>query len=293
MFLNLLCLLFALFSSLALPCASCGGGGDDPLILYPNEKWKVYVGQSKTFNFKNISSEGIQVTEGGVTSKDQLTISGGVSFSERIFTTFTLPLIVNHIESSSRMAMGDPSFSTRYTFVLPSIAEPIFLPQLQLIFGFKPAIARSVRDSQDLKTLIDVFGTGFSEAKVGLDLWYGLYALKMGMALVLTQGFSRTFDKVIYSPSLGNILTLTTSYQWNQIFKTTVGINRDYKGELAMNRTNLENSDQLNHSVFMNQDFMLVNDSTLRLSYLRTAAILNNRNTSQINSLSIACMKSF
>ncbi len=292
-FLKSILLSLALFSSYALPCASCGSGGDDPLILYPNEKWKLYLGESRTFNYKNISSKGEYVTAGGVTSKDQLTFSSGVSFSERAFSTIAVPMILNHVEQGSRFAFGDPSLAARYTFVLPSIADPVFLPQVQLIAGYKQAISRSIRETLAPKTLVDVFGTGFSEAKLGVDVWYGLYDFKLGMAWTLVQPFSRTFGDGSYSPSLGNRLTFTLGYQWNYSLRTTAGINRDYKGTLSKDGETLAESDQLNYGFFMTQDLLAWDGYTFRLSYARQAALLTNRNTSQIDSLSLACMKAF
>ena len=134
----------ASFCCLSLPlaysCASCGSGGEDPLILYPNESDKILVGAARTAGLRNIDKNGSEATAGGPTERHAFTLAYGHSFSMRSFATLTLPMLRNAREGTAKTAMGDPSFATRYTLHMASLTNP-WVPQVQILAGFKPGLA--------------------------------------------------------------------------------------------------------------------------------------------------------
>ena len=51
-------MLLSFISTKALACASCGSGGDDPLILYPWEDFKIYAGFARSEGFTLLDAAG-------------------------------------------------------------------------------------------------------------------------------------------------------------------------------------------------------------------------------------------
>jgi hypothetical protein len=221
--------------------------------------------------------------------KETATFSAGHSFSPRSFATLTIPYGRNILGSSTRTSIGDPSIATRYTIVMQSFMEP-FIPQIQLTAGYKHAVATSIHDSNEMKTLLDVFGTGFSEAKGGLDVWYGQSNLKIGTAYTFVAPLKRTFSGSEYQPGAGHRATASIGYAlWG--LKATIGANREQRGNMRINGASQPNSAQLNHSAFATTELMLSPVDILRLSFARQAAFGENRNTAQSQSLTFAYMK--
>lgn len=280
----------ALGAGRARACASCGSGGDDPLILYPNESLKFYLGLSQLSDFHNVDPDGSLSTAGGPSSKETLTLSGGYAISPRAFVTLTAPYIRNSLDGDSRSAFGDPSLAGRYSVVMQSLAQP-WVPQVQLIAGYKHAQARSLRESNEMKTLIDVFGNGFSEAKMGVDVWYGMAAVKFGAAHTVSKPLKRDFDDVTYEPGLVQRSTTSLGYLWAESWKTTIGMSRELRGALKVDGASQPNSQQQNNSAFLNLDVMTSALDSVRLSYARQAFAFRNQNTTSSRSVSMAYMR--
>ena len=272
-----------------LACASCGSGGEDPLILYPNEGRKAYAAWSRAAGFRNIEPNGAQATAGGPSTKDSLVAAVGQRLSLRSFATLTLPFLRNARGSDSRSSLGDPILAARYTLVMANLADP-WVPQVQLVASFKQALARSLRESHE-PTLIDVFGSGFSEARAGVDLWYGEGAVKFGGAQSVIVPLARRFDGERYQPGLGSRGTLTLGYSWIDAAKTLVGINRDQRAALSLEGEELTDSEQVSTSVFLTQDYRPDEDQMLRLTWSRQAALGENRNTARSNTITLAYMR--
>lgn len=277
-------------ASSALGCASCGSGGDDPMILYPNERNKLYFGLSRSSNFQNVDSDGTLSTAGGPEVKEAATLSYGHGFTPRSFATITLPFIRNVLDDSTETSPGDPSVAGRYTVVMQSIAEPL-LPQVQVVAGYKHAQATSIHDTQELKTQIDVFGTGFSEAKAGVDVWYGQGDVKLGAAHTIIAPQERSFDDVSYQPGIGHRSTLSVGYSVG-VLKGTIGANRERRGPLRVDGVEQDSSKQLNNSAFVTTEWMATPMDVVRMTVARQAAFGQNQSTARSNSLSIAYMRS-
>ena len=194
--------------SIARACASCGSGGDDPLILYPNERIKDYFGLSQSSNFKNIDPDGSESTSGGPNTKQTFTLATGRALSTRSFAAFTVPYIRNLRDGKTIAGVGDVSVAGRYSAILQSIDEPL-IPQLQVLFGYKVATGRSTHNSQELKTLMDVTGTGFDEIKTGIDIWWGISRIKPGFSQLFLFPQAKSFQGVRHQP--GNISRTTAA----------------------------------------------------------------------------------
>jgi len=288
----LLCLWGLLTAGQALACASCGSGGDDPLILYPNEVDKIYVAVARTTALKNIDASGHYSTAGGPTTKDTLSLAYGHAFTPRAFMTGTLPMLRNSRQGASKSSSGDPSLAARYTAIMASMVDP-WTPQLQLLVGYKQSLTRSIHDSADLRTGLDVFGSGFSEAKVGVDIWLGQNAVLAGGAISLVKAMARSFDGVRYEPGFASRATATAGYLYSSEWRTTFGVNREQRATLKTDGAAQPNSAQLNYSAFITQDWMLSPLADVRLSLGRRAAFGANQNTARSDAVTIAYMRSY
>lgn len=282
----------ALLIAASLACASCGSGGDEPMILYPNESAKAYLGVTHASGFRTVGVEGDYTEAAGPESKDTVTISLGKSLTRRSFITAAFPYARNERDGKSQQSLMDPSISARYTVVMQTIADP-WIPQVQFLVGYKTAQARSIRETQSPGDLLDVFGTGFPEWRVGVDLWYGLEALKFGAAWVQAYPQKRYLAGHEYQPGAGQRATGTIAYNWIPMFKSTIGVNREQRGDSAIDGEVNPQSDQVNQAAFVNQDWMLTPLDSLRLGYSRQAAFGANRNTARSVNISMAYMRSF
>lgn len=289
---RLVLLVAVLAAPRAWACASCGSGGDDPLILYPNELTKAYLGFTRTSGFRNVDKDGELSAAGGPEAKDALVIAAGRTLTPRAFVTATLPVLRNVKDGASKSAAGDPSVGGRYAFVLQSLAQP-WRPQVQGVLSYKHAQARSLRESEEMKTLLDVFGTGFHEIRTGIDVWYGMTAVKAGVAHGATFYRATDFEGLRYAPGPSQRTTLATGYGWTSSAKTLIGANRERKDGLSVDGARLPDSDQLSHGVFVTQDLMVDPSSSVRLTLSRAAAFGVNKNTARSSGVTMAYARAF
>jgi len=276
----------------AKACASCGSGGDDPLILYPNEHHKVFVGVGSMGGFRNIGPSGELLTAGGPTRRYTTTLALGHSFSPRSFATMTIPYIRNVRDGDSRAGMGDPSLSARYTVVMPSIVDP-WIPQVQVLGGYRAGAARSLRNTEDPKTLLDVLGSGFAEARSGIDVWYGQWSTLFGLAHIVSYPFSQVYDSVTYQPGLTHRSTVTVGYRWLPHIKTLLGTNREAHDPIQIEGQPSPDSDQINYSTFLTQDYMLNQLTMVRLTASQLGAYGPIKNGVRASTLMFAYMQAF
>lgn len=274
-----------------LACASCGSGGDDPLILYPNESIKVYAGATRSFDFENINPDGSKATAGGPELKDALRFAVGKSLGLRSFATLTLSEIINRRDGRIKQGFSDPSLSGRYTIILATMTEP-WVPQVQILAGYKSNRARSIRGARD-PDLLDVYGSGFSEYRVGIDLWYGLSDVKFGTAYIRSFSEPKAYDDVTYKPGDISRLTVTTGYMWFSFLKTMVGVNRENQAPSYASAEKLPQSEKLTHSYFINQDVQVDYSNMLRFSFAQQAGLLKNRNTARYKTMGLAYTRSW
>jgi len=276
----------------ARACASCGSGGDDPMILYPTESWKAYVGFSRTSDFENIDTQGAIKEEFGPTTRNSSVFALGHSFSPRWFATASAPYIVNKREEYEQSGWGDPSLATRYTAVQQTMAEA-WIPQVQLIAGYRSGSATSPFDSEDAARL-DVRGTGFAEGRTGIDVWHGMFDWKAGFAQTVAVPFGSR-DTEIGEVKAGNTYRTTVSfgYGWTDQAKVIAGVNREQVSQSTLDGDKVANSERLSHGIFASFDFKVERLTMVRLTATRAASILQNRNATRSQAATLALMRSF
>lgn len=282
----------SLAASRAVACASCGSGGDDVMVLYPNEEQKLYAGFARQGGFRNIDTDGEDRTAGGPERRETMALAYGRAFSRRSFATLTLPLHRNILGDESASGIGDPVLAGRYTLVMQNLAEPI-LPQVQLIFGYKHAQATSIHDTEEPKTLLDVFGSGFSEARGGIDVWFGQSMVKPGIAVNANYPLAKRYADKTLQPGYGTrataSLALSAPAPWR--LKSALGVNRESRAELQIDGKLQSDSASVNHSGFATVDIGLDPEGSLRVSYSRQAWFGNNRNTASSSTMACAYMR--
>ena len=290
--LSIFSLMFFSFAEPLQACASCGSGGDDPMVLYPSETWKAYIGLSRAGDFEGVNRDGNTFKEYGPEFRNITLVSFGRSFSPRFFGTVTAPYIVNKRERFERSGWGDPLTSLRYTVVQQSLADEM-IPQIQLLASFRPGDAPSIYNYEDPAKL-DVRGSGFAETRAGVDLWSGMSSWKYGFAQTFSSpvaGRSTEFGYV--RPGVTYRSTATFGYGWNQDTKVVTGINRELVTPASIDGTLQPQTDSLQHGVFVSADTMVERRTSIRLTAQRAASLLANRNTNRNQSFSLAMTRSF
>lgn len=283
-------ILVSLCQNEARACASCGSGGDDPLILYPNDDVRIYLALSRATDFKTVDINGTEGTDAGPQFKDALTFAIGKSISPETFVTVTLPYLQNLKNGDSKKAIGDPIFAFRHSVLMQNI-EALYLPQIQLALAYKYAHARAIQDAES-PALLDVFGTGVSETKLGIDVFWGMSDLKGGFAHSFYLPSDRQFESIHVEPGIGQRSTLTLGYGIDGLGKTVFGINRETRGERRDDGKIIPRSSETNHSAFISVDATLTSLDMIRLTISKRAALLENKNTSRANSVTLAYLRS-
>jgi hypothetical protein len=285
-------ILFFLSASQALACASCGSGGDDPMILYPWESWKAYVSIARTGEIESLDNQGDTVASYGPKVRNTTTVAMGHSFSPRLFATATAPYIVNRRDEYDRSSWGDPLLALRYTALQQTMANDL-MPQIQLVASYRTGQATSKYDQTDSQQL-DVFGSGIPEGRAGFDIWSGMYDWKGGFAQTMTVPIG-TKDTIMGKTQAGYIFrsTLTLGYGWLDNFKLLVGLNRDQTTRSRVDGVVVDDSDILAHGTFLTADAKVERNSTVRLTWNRSASIFANRNATRSQTFTMAVMRSF
>lgn len=271
----------------ALACASCGSGGGDPLILYPNEDLKIFSSFGMQKITREVSTESKRGEVFGPDTKYPLVLSLGARLHTRSFVTLTSGYQFNVKKDRSGQGALDPSLLVRYTAVSQSFDEP-WIPQIQGLLGYKLSTGRSIHTSRD-KDLVDITSTGFDEGKIGIDLWHGMFDVKGGLAFLGILPQPRTESDGSKNEA-GPIQrwTITGAYQLSDALKLTAGLNRQSSGKRRYENQSVDNSETLDHSGFLNMDFMGYDTQTVRLGATKTALLSGDRLTTEAYSLSLA-----
>ena len=272
----------------ALACASCGSSGDDPLVMFPNESAKMLLSFSQVSGFRNIDSRGQESAAGGPDSKQSLGLSAGKAISHRSFVTLTGSVLKNVKGDQEKNSLGDPSLSGRYTLVMLSLDE-IYTPQVQLSYGYKHQIAKGIRDSKE-RFLLDVGGTGFSDLRAGVDVWYGLWSIKPGIAFSVVNPIAKEIHGKTYDPGLIYRSTTSVSYLTDQNFKLGLGTNREYKTSIAI-KNGISTEAQLTNAWFASAELIQGSGSSVKFSLLNQGRIFENYNTARSISLTGSFIK--
>jgi hypothetical protein len=273
-------------------CASCGSGGDDPMILYPWENWKVYGGFARTADFETMDASGRPGTETGPEARNTTLVSMGHTWNPRLFSTLSAPYIVNKRRDRQMSGWGDPILASRYTLIPQTMADEA-IPQIQLLGSLRAGSATSVYETQDPNRL-DVRGSGLPEVRAGIDVWQGMSDYKAGLAQTITVPIGvKITDVGEQKPGVGFRTTLTAGRGWGDTAKCIAGINREYVTSRQLNGQPIEDSDMVSHSIFVTADGKVERDTTVRVTWSKAAAVFENRNVSRNQSFTLAMMRAF
>ena len=181
--------------------------------------------------------------------------------------------------------------SGRYT-ILPMTLANEYRPQIQFLASYKPALAKSVHESKDPDGL-DIFGNGFHQFRLGLDIWSGMTWLQYGIAQSVAFSLPKTVSDHKLQAGREYRTVFSLAHTFEETAKLVLGISRLYVEEKKDQDRKVANSDQTNHSLFMTGEYFVDASSAVRLTLARQAAVSYNRNTLRSDSLTIAYMRSF
>ena len=285
--------LFALESGCLAPavyaCASCGSGGGDPLILYPNEQWKVYVGSSQQVHIKDVDYNGRLSSGYEPSEKNAFTVATGMLLGKRSFATLTVPYMQNVRPGATRTGLGDASAAARYT-VIPQSFDAPWLPQVQLILGIKPSTSHSIHDDGNPMT---AFGNGYNDLKAGVDVWFGMDEVVGGLAEVLTYSLSRRDHGIKDQPGISSRTTVDVGYKFGESGKILVGWNHQFASARRYAGKLIANSDTVDDSGFATYDFQFTPMDTLRLTITKSIVTSSSMNSIDAEGYNIAFIKAF
>ncbi|NDE15418.1 hypothetical protein EBZ80_10860 [bacterium] len=278
----------------AMACASCGSGGDDPLVLFPAESLKIYAGATVTPTLASTGPDGEILTSSGPDRRATTTVAAGVALSRRAFLTVSDAIVSNARGDASRSGPGDPVLSGRYTLVMPQLAQPL-VPQVQLLGGYRPAIATSIHDATDAN-LLDVFGSGFDEWRAGFDVWFGMFPVKPGFALIMTESIPARHNDILLQP--GRLYRATTSLTgvaelpfldgstWP--LKIAAGLTNDQRGPALQDGDSVPASRQSATGAFASADVGVSSSGNIKVSLARQGIAGRIRNAVASTSWTVA-----
>jgi len=271
----------------AVACASCGSGGGDPLILYPNEDLKFYFSLGHQKVEKEVSAASKRDDVYGPKQKTNALLSLGLRLHYDLFTTFTTGLQFNQREGHKGQGVVDPSLLFRYTIVNQTFEKPWY-PQIQGVLGYKHAQGTSIHSSKE-PDLVDVTSSGYSDIKIGFDVWYGMHDIRGGIAYLRLISLPRKeSDGSKNENGLTHRWTATLGYQLSAMFKVTGGLNRQTTEARRYQGSLVDDSEIQDHSAFVNLDFMGYESQSVRLGYVQSALLPTDRLTTQTQSMTLA-----
>jgi hypothetical protein len=278
----------------ALACASCGSGGDDPLVLFPAETFKTMVGSSWTPFLDAAGPDGKPLVSLGPESRIISFFAAGVAFSNRGFLTFSQAFLRNQREKRAVYTAGDPALSGRYTILMPQLSQPV-VPQVQLVGGIRPALARSAAESKD-PALLDVGGSGHDEYRAGIDIWMGMLPyVKPGLAATVTESMARNISGATLKPGRLTRITasLTSTLLWPLEswlgplpLKVTTGLTFDRRAPMVQDGDEVADSAQLSRGLFASGD--ISPGDSLKVTWSRQGAFGETKNSALASSLALS-----
>ena len=272
--------------SAAWACASCSAGGDDPLVLYPNETWKLYLSAGRQAQFTFLKADGTAGVGINPDTRDAFTLAVGHAITRRVFATVALPLVRNAVGSDAAWGLGDLSLASRWTVVPQDFVDP-YIPQVQLLGGYRNAIGRSGFDSVAGDGL-DEFGQGVDEGRLGVDVWFGMFAWKLGAAGELLLPFGRFNSERAWLRNAPIVRALvSTGYGWEGWGRAMISLVRDQQGEVSLAGQKLPNTGKTVYSLSVSVDAEITEQDVLRVSAARLAAFSSN-NVTQATSVGLA-----
>ncbi|SMF28696.1 hypothetical protein [Pseudobacteriovorax antillogorgiicola] len=274
----------------SLACSSCGSGAADPIILFPNENYKFYLGLSDQRGFRDYNADGELVDSFGPDVKQRLTLSGGLRLSAAMTLSLTSGWQRNTKGNREDSGQTDPLFAWRYNIISQSFTSPL-RPQVQVVASHKLAVGRSIHDSSALN-MIDVFGSGFKESSAGVDLWFGNLPFKFGGTVLYTHVHDARHNDTQLQPGARwtRILTLGT-VAWNTKF--IGGLIAMDQGGIKDDGQRVARSDRYQRDLFVTIETLSLPWGNLRLNLVRQGMFEPGKNSIQAQSLTISYMRGF
>lgn len=285
---------FICTDNVALACASCGSGGDEPMVLFPAETTKVYSGISWTPKQQSTGPDGSMLTSIGPDRRAGYTLAIGQSLNRRSFVVLSGGLVRNGYADRAESGFSDPVISGRWTVVLPNLAQP-WIPQVQFLAGYRPALARSVQESED-NNLLDVFGSGFHEIRGGVDVWFGMFPVKPGFALVMTQPLAERYRGILLRPGRlvrGTFSVTALAPTPGKTMKIAAGLTVDRRAASSLNGAVVENSTQSYNGLFLSTDVSILDSDVIKLAISSQGGLGERINAVTSNSLSVGWSRVF
>ncbi len=275
-------------------CASCSSGTGDPLILYPNERFKIYIGGNYSLDRTMLHPDGTVGGGYGPKSQQSLILSAGAAINLRSFLTVTVPYVRNVADGEAAMGLGDPSLGMRYTLVQQHFDNP-WVPQVQAVAGLRVGLGRAKVPGVALREdELDRFGQGSSEARLGFDVWWGIAPLKVGAASFLLYPFAmeQATGEMTQAGATWRAL-LSVGHDIGAWGRLLVAFVRDDQANLrVLDLGIIPGSGKTVYSVSASLDIEVTPTDAVRVSAGRTALFASSNTTQDVN-LSLAYMKAW
>ena len=291
-FLGLMCLAWeGLVSTVAMGCSSCGSGASDPIILFPNENYKLYLGSSIQERIRNIDTNGNVHGTSGIDSKVVNTISGAIRLmGSQASLSLTANTMENRSKDQHRSGLGDPLLALRYNIVNQSFERPE-IPQVQYLLSHKFASGDSIHGSSNSE-MLDIFTSGFDETAMGFDIWFGMWPVKFGTTLQYSYTHADFKSGRNLDPGDRWTWISTVGSVYENKFKLITGAIVNKYGDLKEDGELINNSDRYDRSWFLTFETLSLATANIRLNMVQQGLWDSKNSTNSIN-YTIAVMKGF
>lgn len=277
------------FAPRLMACSSCGSGGEDPLILFPNEDRKLYFGLTREDGYRDINYDGQKSRTQGILRRQSLLLAYGHRLTSRLVVLGSVPYFYNSHGDESYQAFGDGQLSFRYDLYQQTFADPL-IPQVQLLLARRHASTRSIETSRD-PYFLDAVGGGYHETRMGLDLFSGMTALVYGLSGSVTYYEPSIDDRGRQEKAPLFTWNLTVGYS-DSTYKLITGLVAERQGKRRTGGEEIERSDHLKHNLFLTGEAQLTPLDRIRLSLVQKATPrLPRRQTAEATSLTFAYMR--
>ena len=273
-----------------LACTNCVS--DDPLSESSGGNWRVYAGFSRTTDFSLRNSNGEDVDQFGLESRNTTTVALGHALSSDAFVTLTAPYLVNRKGSNQRSGWGDALLTGRYTIYNQDSALD-WMPQIQGVLAYMDGRATSVYNYQDPAAL-EVFGAGVPQWRAGLDAWHGTQAWKGGLTVNFSGPTNSTQTEF---GSLRNGLTVgvkvTGGFGYGDRQRVLCGVNYERTSGKTLGGVLAPNSESQGITGILTGEAQIAHNIDLQLSLQKVAESRYVKNFSRSNSVTAAIIRTY
>ena len=262
-------------------CASCGSGGDSPLVLFPGEDKKIYLGFTNSEVGDYFDKDGQEADYFGIESKNTITAAFAYRVFDDVFTTLTLNAQQNKEMLGEALGVSDPLLSFYYVASKQNFLEP-FKPQVSIIAQYKPAYAKSNEDIDWAnESSKDVFSDGLNEFRLGIDSWFFTNNFLYGLAFKANLYTETSTLQGSFQRDSGYKAIATGGYVIGNYSKLIGGYTYTKKGAMIRDRVLVKDSEMKDQSLFISWYQKLDIQNLLRLTYsenalFRTKSFVNN-----------------